>query len=114
MLKAVTRQASAVDEKIKNMPGAKVSTAYFFDHYATKEDIAVMVTEEDFVAAQIELIPSVSAKELDHYARVRQTFEAVDEKKGNVEVKRDEVPQNYTSLMSPRINGKGKGRIPLL
>ena len=58
MLKAITRQASAVDAKIKAMPEL-VTTAYFFDHYATKEDIAVMVTEEDFYAAQQELISSV-------------------------------------------------------
>lgn len=59
MLKAITRQASAVDEKIKALPGEPVSTAYYFDHFATPDDIAVMVTEEDFVAAQQELVPSV-------------------------------------------------------
>jgi len=111
MLKAVTRQASAVDEKIKKLPGGPVSTAYFFDHYATKEDIAVMVTEDDFVAAQKELIPSVSAKELEHYARVRQTFEAVDEKQKNAPaLASDGIPQRLKPLMSPKTNGKGKGR----
>ncbi|KAH8878661.1 AAA-domain-containing protein [Thozetella sp. PMI_491] len=80
MLKAVTRQASAVDAKIKTLnsrPDAqhKVSTANFFDHYATPEDIAVMVTEQDFLDADRELIPSVSAGELVHYERVRATFE---------------------------------------
>ena len=59
MLKAVTRKALAVDEKIRNLPGEPVSTAYFFDHYATPEDVAVMVAEEDFTAAQDELVPSV-------------------------------------------------------
>ena len=59
MLKAVTRQASAVDAKIKALPGAPVSTAYFFDHLATAEDVAVMVTEEDFAGAQRELVGSV-------------------------------------------------------
>lgn len=75
MLKAITRQASAVDAKIQALPGAPVSTAYFFDHLATDEDIAVMVTEEDFFAADRELIGSVSAKELEHYQRVRRAFE---------------------------------------
>ncbi|PSR92123.1 hypothetical protein BD289DRAFT_473082 [Coniella lustricola] len=52
-----------------------ITTAYFFDHYATPEDIAVMVTEEDFMEAHRELIPSVSAGELQHYEHVRATFE---------------------------------------
>jgi len=59
MLKAVTRQASAVDAKIKALPDGPVTTAYYFDHYATPEDLAVMVTEEDFYAAQKELAGSV-------------------------------------------------------
>ena len=59
MLKAVTRKALAVDEKIRQLPGEPVSTAYFFDHYATPEDVAVVVTEEDYMAAQDELVPSV-------------------------------------------------------
>ncbi|KAL8669493.1 MAG: hypothetical protein Q9168_005915 [Polycauliona sp. 1 TL-2023] len=76
MLKAITRQASAVDAKIRDLPGGPVTTAYFFDHYATKEDVMVVVTEDDFLAASRELVGSVSAKELEHYQRVRQSFEA--------------------------------------
>lgn len=75
MLKAITRQASAVDAKIKALSGAPVTTAYFFDHLATDEDVAVMVTEHDFLAANRELVGSVSAKELEHYQRVRHAFE---------------------------------------
>ena len=59
MLKAITRQVSTVDAKIKELPGVPVTTAYFFDHLATDEDIAVMVTEEDFFAAGRELVGSV-------------------------------------------------------
>ncbi len=59
MLKAITRQASAVDVKIKALPDGPVTTAYFFDHMATAEDIAVTVTEEDFYTAQRELVGSV-------------------------------------------------------
>jgi peroxin-6 len=118
MLKAVTRQASAVDEKIKRLPSGPVSTAYYFDHYATTEDIAVMVTEEDFFAAQRELVPSVSAKELEHYARVRQTFEAVEEKDP---VEATQVTNGQNSLPSEssqtlkvnsrtKAKSKGKGK----
>ena len=59
MLKAVTRQASAVDEKIKSQYGGRITPAYFFDHYATEDDTMVMVTEEDFFDAQHELVGSV-------------------------------------------------------
>ncbi|EPS27048.1 hypothetical protein PDE_01989 [Penicillium oxalicum 114-2] len=80
MLKAITRKSTAVDEKIRQLPGGPVSTAYFFDHLATPEDVSVTVTEEDFLSAQGELVPSVSAKELEHFERIRQTFESVDKK----------------------------------
>ncbi|KAG7008938.1 peroxisomal biogenesis factor 6 [Physcia stellaris] len=82
MLKAITRQADAVDGKIKALPDGPVTTAYFFDHLATEDDIAVTVTEVDFEAAKKELVGSVSAKELEHYSRVRAAFEGVEEKKG--------------------------------
>ncbi|KUJ11050.1 AAA-domain-containing protein [Mollisia scopiformis] len=102
MLKAVTRQASLVDSKIAQINNEniaagknKISTAYFFDHFAKEEDVAVMVTEEDFVEAERELIPSVSVKELEHYGKVRSMFEKVEEaEKGERQ----------------RSNGKGKGK----
>ncbi len=59
MLKAITRQATAVDEKIQALPNGPVTTAYFFDHLATPADVDVMVTEEDFIAAKDELVASV-------------------------------------------------------
>ncbi|ORY08193.1 peroxisomal biogenesis factor 6 [Clohesyomyces aquaticus] len=79
MLKAITRQARAVDEKVKayNANHAHMSIAHFFDHLATEEDTAVMVTEQDFVEANRELVPSVSADELQHYDKVRKSFEGV-------------------------------------
>lgn len=84
MLKAVTRQASLVDSKIKALNTSPhpthqqpVTTAYFFDHHATPDDVAVMVTEQDFIDAHKELIPSVSAGELAHHERVRAAFEGV-------------------------------------
>ncbi len=59
MLKAITRQASAVDEKIKALPGGPVSHAYFFERLAKEEDVAVCVSEDDFHAARRELVGSV-------------------------------------------------------
>lgn len=84
MLKAITRQASAVDAKIKALPNGPVTTAYYFDYLATPEDTAVFVTEDDFEAARRELVPSVSAKELEHYEKVRRQFESKDEEKDDI------------------------------
>ncbi|KAL9579406.1 MAG: hypothetical protein Q9212_005128 [Teloschistes hypoglaucus] len=127
MLKAITRQASAVDAKIKALPNGPVSHAYFFDHLATKEDIAVTVSEEDFQAARRELVGSVSAKELEHYQRVRQSFEAPSKPPSITPV--PNVPPQRSMPTRPKpnrrtntaikaqpiasvenVNGKGKGK----
>ncbi|ETS87396.1 Peroxisomal biogenesis factor 6 [Pestalotiopsis fici W106-1] len=112
MLKAVTRQATAVDKKIKelntNLPPGKppISTANYFDHHAQPEDIAVMVTEQDFLDANRELIPSVSAGELQHYERVRATFEGGRDKKETAAAINDAA-----TIEGPKASsGKGKGK----
>ena len=63
------------DDAAGHQQPVSISTAYFFDHYATPEDVAVTVTEADFLAARDELVPSVSAGELAHYEKVRAAFE---------------------------------------
>ncbi|KAJ4287336.1 peroxisomal assembly protein [Kalmusia sp. IMI 367209] len=105
MLKAITRQARAVDEKVKAYNASRsapISIAYFFDHLATEEDTAVMVMEEDFIDAHKELVPSVSADELKHYERVRKAFEGTGKKeeKGKGPLNGDGRPSGW----------KGKGR----
>lgn len=82
MLKAVTRKADETDAKVnrlneeRRLKGAEeVSTAWFFDHIATDEDIRVLVNENDFNDASRELVGSVSEKELKHFERIRRTFE---------------------------------------
>lgn len=126
MLKAVTRQASLVDSKIAQINTAnissgksKISTAHFFDHFATAEDVAVMVTEEDFISAERELVPSVSMKELEHYGKVRSMFEKVEKDdvstkngKGKEKATTDGIPewQKSDEDARPKSNGKGKGK----
>ena len=148
MLKAVTRQASAVDSKISllNAPASAASPsfhashasrptpfeiathqtsrslekaredtnrpdvitpAYFFDHYAQTEDIAVQVTEEDFMEAQRELVPSVSGKELEHYGRVRAMFESVGEREAREKVVAENEEREVENGQGDR---KGKGK----
>ncbi|OAP63708.1 hypothetical protein AYL99_02935 [Fonsecaea erecta] len=81
MLKAITRKTRAVDEKVQQISKARgedISTGYFFDHLASEEDVQVVVAEEDFMAAQNELVGSVSKKELEHFERIRKLFEEQD------------------------------------
>ncbi|KAF2035805.1 AAA-domain-containing protein [Setomelanomma holmii] len=106
MLKAVTRQARAVDKKVQEynaMHTPTISIAYFFDHLATEEDTAVMVTEEDFIEAHKELVPSVSADELRHYQRVRNTFEGTGKKE-----EEKAKPTSNGSVQGASWKGKGK------
>lgn len=120
MLKAITRQASAVDAKIRELPGGPVTTAYFFDHLATERDIAVTVTEDDFAAAHKELVSSVSAKELEHYQRVRRDFEgpprsqsASNQPNGHLSapMKKPKAPtRSSTILHKPSDDNKAKGK----
>ncbi|OAG09151.1 peroxisomal biogenesis factor 6 [Paraphaeosphaeria sporulosa] len=110
MLKAITRQARAVDEKvtaISNSRGTPITTAYFFDHLATEEDTAVMVMEDDFIEAHRELVPSVSADELKHYERVRKTFEGTGKKDES-----SRPSQNGTAPSPTSSKGKGKAAAP--
>lgn len=122
MLKAVTRQASAVDAQVKALnsqraPDDVVTTAYFFDHYAKPADVAVVVTEDDFMAAQQELVPSVSAKELEHYTKVRAQFEAVGEGSAGSGAAAGADGKEVNGVEKkrlvngrPRSSGKGKGK----
>ena len=110
MLKAVTRQASGVDAKVRAINAERdtkhqVSTAYYFDHYATAEDIAVMVTEADFLAANDELIPSVSAGELAHYEKVRATFEGVRDKRAKAGAA---MPQETRPASAGSVNARNR------
>lgn len=83
-LKAMTRAAEKVNEKISRYP-KKVSTQWWFDHVATPEDLAWQVEMQDFMAARKELVPSVSAQEQETYRRLQSQFSAVKkEEKGSV------------------------------
>ena len=107
MLKAVTRSARLVDGKLaivnttrERKGQGKVSTAYWFDHFATKEDLEVVVCEEDFDAARAELVPSVSFEELGHYEKVRDMFEGQAKGEKTEAVKEPKAVQGPQQPMS--------------
>ena len=82
-----------------------------------------MVTEQDFISAHEELIPSVSAGELAHYERVRATFEGGrDAQKQQQQQQNDTVATAAAAAVGAANNGsrpassrgkkqsKGKGK----
>ncbi|KAI1107538.1 peroxisomal biogenesis factor 6 [Jackrogersella minutella] len=121
MLKAVTRQATLVDTKIRAINAERekdghppISTANFFDHHATPEDVAVMVMEPDFLDANRELIPSVSAGELAHYERVKASFENQDSKQQQQQQQAQQQlqPQSAEAIPFALDGGGGGGSRP--
>jgi len=78
MLNAMTRTAGEIDAKIaaynKNAD-TPISIRKWFQSVASENDTKVRVSKQDFAKAQRELVPSVSAEELQHYLRVRKSFE---------------------------------------
>lgn len=64
MLNAMSRIARMVEKKVSQhneLTGENISTRRWFDKIATKEDTKVVVKMEDFLKAQEQLTPSVSA-----------------------------------------------------
>lgn len=79
LLNAMTRIAGEVDKKweqYKNDIGEHVALRYWFDKVAKKSDLEVIVTLEDFELAKQKLIPSVSEDELNHYLKLKHSFES--------------------------------------
>jgi peroxin-6 len=76
---------------------------YYLGEMATPEEIAVVVTAEDFTAALRDLVPSVSQAEMAKYAQIRQRFSRsvntarADDQGSNIDTK-------------GKGKGKGKGR----
>lgn len=67
---------------------------------ATDSEIDVLVSRTDFDAALRELVPSVSANEMQHYAEVQKKF-------AKETINNAQTPQEGPSV---DIKGKGKAR----
>lgn len=105
MLKAVTRSARQVDDRVAEINSERamqrkpnVTIAGFFDHYATDADLQVLVEEQDFELARRELVPSVSVDELRHYESVRDQFEGGAKKQAQAQ----EIDQPHAQAGAPR------------
>ena len=80
------------------MPGHPypITPQYYLIEVAKPEEIDVLVSHEDFVAALKALVPSVSQSEMEHYAAVQQKFagetiNAVKKDKGKGKARADEA-----------------------
>lgn len=116
MLNAMTRTANEVDAKLKTFNEQRiaegkeeVSSRWWFDNVATPADINVLVTMQDFEKSLSELVPSVSADELNHYLRVKENFEGGKKKaqqndgQADAEQQQDGIPQQLIEEL--RANG---------
>jgi peroxin-6 len=109
MLKAVTRSARQVDDRVAAVNAQRaannkhpVTIAGFFDHHATPSDLEVQVEEQDFDLARKELTPSVSYEELKHYEKVRDQFEGGPPKKEQAQPAIDEGQEMQTVVTSSK------------
>lgn len=80
MLNAIIRTAGDVDRKLHKYNETRpeedqLNLRQWFDKVATESDMEVLVSEEDFAKARLDLVASVSEEELKHYLRVRENFE---------------------------------------
>ncbi|KAI8604817.1 P-loop containing nucleoside triphosphate hydrolase protein [Dissophora ornata] len=85
MLKAMSRTADGIESRVVTINNDESSTLprpitsqYYLDHLAQPDEILVQVTEQDFDQALAELVPSVSAQELEHYRQVQKMFNSDD------------------------------------
>ncbi|KAH9001680.1 AAA-domain-containing protein [Lactarius akahatsu] len=87
LLKAMSRRAEEIDARIATLnalpsssdPAAQqwpspLTPQYYLAEMATPEEVAVVVSADDFAAALRELVPSVSQAEMSHYAEIRERF----------------------------------------
>ncbi|KAG8958992.1 peroxisomal assembly protein [Tulasnella sp. 419] len=105
MLKAMSRKAEEIDTTINKLnqlpPPHKhphpITPQYYLAEMATEAETDVLVSQSDFRLALQELVPSVSASEMEHYAAVQQKFA-----KDTINAKKEDAPIPATR--------KGKGK----
>ena len=80
LLKAMSRKAEDVDRRISELnqlsqySRTPLTPQYYLAEMAKPEEIQVLVSQADFQQALAELVPSVSAAEMQHYKEVQRMF----------------------------------------
>ncbi|KAF8270391.1 AAA-domain-containing protein [Lactarius quietus] len=112
LLKAMSRTAEEIDARIAALNAqpsdaqlwpSPLTPQYYLTEMATPEEIAVVVSADDFAAALRELVPSVSHAEMAHYAEIRERFSRSD-------VANDDAADGETDVYEFKNKGKGKGK----
>ncbi|KAG9082714.1 peroxisomal assembly protein [Ceratobasidium sp. UAMH 11750] len=117
MLKAMARKAEEVERRVAEINAQPplpehaypMTAQYYLAELATAAETDVLVNADDFFKALDELVPSVSASELEHYREVQQKFasstiNSVEKEEHNpTKVDGEEV-------ISKQDKGKGKGK----
>lgn len=83
---------------------------YYLAEMATPEEIAVVVTADDFAAALRELVPSVSQAEMARYAQIRDRFSR-SVNANNSDDDADSDTDDHGIKSSAKDKGKGKSRV---
>ncbi|KAG9086002.1 peroxisomal assembly protein [Ceratobasidium sp. 370] len=118
MLKAMARKAEEVERRVAEINAQPplpehaypMTAQYYLAELATAAETDVLVNADDFFKALNELIPSVSASELEHYREVQQKF--ASSTINSVE-KEEHEPTKLDSEepMSKQDKDKGKGKV---
>ncbi|CCO34592.1 Peroxisomal biogenesis factor 6 AltName: Full=ClaPEX6 [Rhizoctonia solani AG-1 IB] len=82
MLKSMARKAEEIERRVAEINAAPplpehsypMTAQYYLAELATPTETDVLVDQGDFERALAELVPSVSASELEHYREVQQKF----------------------------------------
>ncbi|KAJ3742031.1 AAA-domain-containing protein [Lentinula detonsa] len=83
LLKAMMHKAEELEDKLASFNSQPyllpehphpISPQYYLAELASKEDMHVEVTQQDFDFALKELLPSVSQAEMDHYKLIQERF----------------------------------------
>ncbi|KAF8497120.1 AAA-domain-containing protein [Russula emetica] len=130
LLKAMSRKAQEIDSRIATLNAEQQQSSssssssgssakqwpwpwpltpqYYLSETATPEEIAVVVTAEDFTAALRDLVPSVSQAEMTKYAQIRQRFSRSVNTASHADA--DGGADDQGSNIDTKGKGKGKGR----
>lgn len=80
MLNALNRKVTELDSKIAQLNKQsefrqhQLTPQYYLTEIAGSDDLHISVTQMDFIRALNELVPSVSAVEMQHYATIQKRF----------------------------------------
>ncbi|KAG0705248.1 AAA-domain-containing protein [Suillus ampliporus] len=80
MLNALNRKVAELDSKIAQLNEQsefrqhQLTPQYYLTEIARSDDLHILVTQTDFIRALNELVPSVSAVEMQHYATIQKRF----------------------------------------